>query len=318
MNDLVSIIIPVYNVEKYIEKCVNSVLKQNYENFEIILVDDGSTDDSGRICDAFQSKNPKKIFCYHKKNGGLSDARNYGLKHSNGKYVVFVDSDDWIEEKTISEAHKEIVLNKADIAIYGIKIDNDNGTIKSKTPLKKEILTSDEGIIYLNSFRKIDVSACNKMFNRKIFNNIEFPKGKLCEDYYIMYKLFGNANKIVVIPQAFYHYYQRQNSIVRNTKINMDYIYAAKEEMDYLNKNKKNIAFAGKTGYAFAMITLYHIKYSRKVFVDKKETIAEIKKYQKDIINNKFLPTSRKIQYIVFVHMNWLYDIWLSKKWKKG
>ena len=129
-----------------------------------------------------------------------------------------------------------------------------------------------------------------------------------------MYKLFENTKQIILIPEAFYHYYQRQNSIVRNTKINMDYIYAAKEEMDYLNKNKKDIAFAGKTGYAFAMITLYHIKYSRKVFVDKKETIAEIKKYKKDIINNKFLPISRKIQYIVFVHMNWLYDIWLSKK----
>lgn len=314
MYDLISVIVPVYNVEKYLNRCVESILKQDYENIEVILVDDGSTDNSGCMCDFFQKKYPNKIYCYHKKNGGLSDARNYGIKYSNGKYIVFVDSDDWIEKNTIKKAHNEILQQNADIVVYGISIDNDTGTVKNKVPKKKEVLNSDEGIIYLNSFKSIDVSACNKMFNRKLFDNVEFPFGKLCEDCYIMYKLFEKAYKIVIMPQVFYHYYQRQNSIVRNSEINMDYIYAAKEEMEYLNKYCPSIAYAGKTGYAFAIITMYHMKYSRNINIDKKSLVEEMKKYRQAVLNNKYLSVFRKIQYIVFTYMMPIYNLWLKNK----
>ena len=314
MSDLISVVIPVYNVENYLKKCVDSVLKQDYKNIEILLIDDGSTDNSGSICDLFKNEYPQKIMSYHKKNGGLSDARNYGIKHANGKYIIFVDSDDWIESTTISTAYSTMTRVGADIAVYGISVDTDNKVLKQKMPKKEKVLTSSEGIIYLNSFKAIDVSACNKMFNKKLFNDIKFPTGKLCEDYYIMYRLFEKANKIVTIPQVFYHYYQRQNSIVRNSKINMDYLYAAQEEMNYLNKYHKDIAYTGETGYAFAMITMYHMKYTRNMSIDKKEMLSKLKKYKNSIIFNKYLSTPRKIQYIVFVYMNSLYDLWLKSK----
>lgn len=317
MNDLISVIIPVYNVERYLKKCVDSVLKQDYTNIEIILVDDGSTDSSGNICDEYSNKYPNKVKVIHKKNGGLSDARNYGIKKSSGKYLIFVDSDDWIEENTISYSYKEIIENNAQIAVYGISIDQEGEKPKIRVPSEKRIISSKLAIIYLNSFRGIDVSACNKMFCREIFNNIEFPVGKLCEDYYIMYKLFENAKQIILIPEVFYHYYQRPNSIVRNSSLNMDYLYAAEEEMKYLSKYHKDIEFAGITGYVFANITLYHIKYIRNMKTEKKELLKQIKKYNKSVLNNKYLPIARKIQYIIFIYFNNVYNLWLRIKFRK-
>lgn len=317
MNDLISVIIPVYNVEKYLKKCVDSVLKQDYINIEIILVDDGSTDSSGNICDEYSNKYPNKVKVIHKKNGGLSDARNYGIKKSSGKYLIFVDSDDWIEENTISYSYKEIIENNAQIAVYGISIDQEGKKAKIKKPSEKRIISSKLAIIYLNSFRGIDVSACNKMFCREIFNNIEFPVGKLCEDYYIMYKLFENTKQIILIPEVFYHYYQRPNSIVRNSNLNMDYLYAAEEEMKYLSKYNKDIEFAGITGYVFANITLYHMKYIKNIKNEKKELLKHMKKHKKSVLNNKYLPTVRKIQYIIFTYFNNVYDLWLRIKFRK-
>ncbi len=317
MDDRISVIIPVYNVERYLKKCVDSVLKQDYTNIEIILVDDGSTDSSGNICDEYSNKYPNKVKVIHKKNGGLSDARNYGIKKSSGKYLIFVDSDDWIEENTISYSYKEIIENNAQIAVYGISIDQEGKKAKIKKPSEKRIISSKLAIIYLNSFRGIDVSVCNKMFCREIFNNIEFPVGKLCEDYYIIYKLFENTKQIILIPEVFYHYYQRPNSIVRNSNLNMDYLYAAEEEMKYLSKYNKDIEFAGITGYVFANITLYHMKYIRNIKNEKKELLKHMKKYKKSVLNNKYLPTVRKIQYIIFTYFNNVYDLWLRIKFRK-
>ena len=317
MGDKISVIVPIYNVEKFLEKCIKSIVNQTYKNLEIILVDDGATDNSGKICDEF-SKKDKRIKVIHKINGGLSDARNTGIQAATGKYISFIDSDDWIEDDLYENIVKENV-NDSDIITFGIFIDYDNGKTITKTPFEKEILDNKTGLIYLNSYKNIDVSACNKIYKKELFSDIVFPVGKYCEDYYIMYKIFDKAKKIMVLPYAKYHYFQRINSITKNKRVNMDYLYASKAQMEYINKNHPDISYIGKTNYVFANISIYNMKAIRGLLnnkFDKKELINECKKHKKDIIFNKYLSSKKKIQYIIFTYFNWIYYIiiCISKK----
>lgn len=314
-DELVSIVVPVYNVEHYLDKCIKSLMQQSYRNIEIILVNDGSTDNSLFICQKYK-KNDKRIKIINKKNGGLSDARNYGIDKATGFYITFVDSDDWLDEDAIEIAVKYLKENNADISIYGMSIDSDKKVMKVKKPKRKYVLDSEKALIYLNSFKEIDVSACNKLYKKSLFSKIRFPVGKLCEDMYTMYKLFDKAI-VVTIPFAKYHYYQRQNSITRNKSINMDFIYAAEEQEMYISKNRPEIKYAGITGMVFANITIYHIKYSRGIDFDKKEESKEMRKYKKFIFENKYLPLIRKMQYFLFSYMNCLYNFYLMIKYRR-
>lgn len=314
-NELVSIIVPVYNVEKYLSKCINSIISQTYKNIEIILVNDGSTDESLNICQKYKRKD-KRIVIVNKDNGGLSDARNFGIDKSIGKYITFVDSDDWLDEDTIEVALDYLKKNNADISVYGMSIDNDERCIKEKKPKKKYILDSEKALIYLNSFKGIDCSACNKLYKKVLFKDVRFPVGKLCEDMYTIYKLIDKA-KVVTIPKAKYHYYQRQNSITRNKKINMDYVFAAEEQEKYISANRPNIKYAGITGLVFANITIYHLYFSRGLFFDSRKKAKKMKKYRKYIFMNKHLSFLRKMQYFVFSYVNCLYNLFLMLKYKK-
>ena len=313
MNKKVSIIVPVYNVEEYIDKCIDSLLQQTYKNIEIILVDDGSTDLSGEKCDNYKSQD-ERILVFHKSNGGLADARNYGINKSSGDFLIFVDSDDWIESNTVENAISVMNDDQSDMVVYGITIDYENGKKKVKAPLKKECIDKKRALIYINSFKGIDVSACNKMFKRKLFNNISFPYGKLCEDYYIMYKIFDCCSKISIIPSPYYHYFQRTNSISRNSNVNMDYLYAAEEEVEYFKNHHEDILFSAITGYVFANIVIYSMKYSRNITFDKRKIQKEMRKYKKYIFQNKTLSILRKLQFLLFSYMGVCYDFYLKIK----
>ena len=279
MNDKISIIIPIYNIENYIEKCIESIINQTYKNLEIILVDDGSTDKSGEICDKYQ-KNDNRIIVIHKKNGGLSDARNCGIEKATAELLIFVDGDDWIENDTIELAYNEHIKNDSDIVIYGKYIDYDNNKSIPKCPAKYERINGKQGIIYLNSFKDLDVSAWNKLFKKELFNDIKFPVGKLSEDYYIMYKVFDKAKVISLLPICKYHYFQRINSITKNNKINYDYIDASKEQMNYINKKYPELSFVGESSYAYANLTIMNVMISKNIYENKKKLIDEAKKYK--------------------------------------
>ena len=158
---LVSVIVPVFNVEKFLEKCVSSITNQTYKNLEILLVDDGSTDNSGTICDNF-SKNDNRLKVFHKKNGGLSDARNYGIERATGSYIMFIDSDDWIENDTIELLLDKTIEEKSDIVVFGISKDYDDGRRKIRIPTVSGTYNSEESIALLSSVMCFDGSACNK------------------------------------------------------------------------------------------------------------------------------------------------------------
>ena len=220
LNPLISVIIPVYNVEEYVESCIISVINQQYNNLEIILVDDGSTDKSGEICDQFALQDAR-IKVFHKKNGGLSDARNYGLANSSGDYIGFVDSDDYISTELYSTL-LELCL-KYDSKISCARFDTfgeDKWNIPKETG-KIEVLSSCELLkmiiwpwLYPDKFASI--SVWDRLYKKDLIEQLIFPKGKIYEDIIYSTKAIIGADKCVYINKILYHYRLRDGSISGN------------------------------------------------------------------------------------------------------
>lgn len=209
----VSVVVPIYNVEEYLERCIESLVKQTLEDIEIILVNDGSRDKSGTIAQEFQKKYPDKIKYVEKENGGLSDARNYGMKYATGEYIAFLDSDDYIEKNAYKVMYKKAKEEDSDY----VECD-----FIWEYPEKSK---KDEQIKYANKNEMlafVRVVAWNKLIRREVItnNNIEFPKGLRYEDVEFTYKLIPHINKFSYVNEFFIHYTQRQNSIanVQNEK----------------------------------------------------------------------------------------------------
>lgn len=214
---LISVIVPIYNVEAYLHKCVDSILSQTYKNIEIFLVDDGSPDNCGKICDEYASKD-KRIKVIHKQNGGLSDARNVALDVVKGEFVTFVDSDDFISPTYIELLFELIELTKSDIAECSFLKVTENEEIPHQfTEYKKlsyKVFSADnalKNILYQNT---LNHSAWGKLYKKTLFNNIRYPKGILYEDLAIIYQVFQKVENLVFTPIPLYYYLLRENSIL--------------------------------------------------------------------------------------------------------
>lgn len=217
-QDKVSVIVPVYNSEQYISQCLDSILSQTYRNIEIILVDDGSSDKSGAICDKYE-KIDNRIRVFHKINGGASTARNLGLDMADGEYVMFVDSDDYIDEDMVTALYKAI--NSADVDIVGsyFKYLNGRAVAKdSRNHYKKIELTSSDALRML-LLRKIDCSPCLKLYRRSIIGNLRFPEGVTNEDFVFLFRLYNNVRGISFVPVAYYYYRYNPNSVTHTLSI---------------------------------------------------------------------------------------------------
>lgn len=212
MKDLISIIIPIYKVELYIDKCIESILKQTWKNIEVILVDDGSPDKCGQICDEYAKKDTR-IKVIHKDNGGLSDARNAGVEVATGNYIGFVDSDDWIDENFYEQLIDKMKKTGADIVAAGVKKVWEDGKMEIMTPFQEIQLSNQEAMkaIIEESFLKQPVWY--KLYRADVAQ-VKFKKGVLHEDNYWSYQVIAKANKVVVMPEPYYYYRQRSNSIM--------------------------------------------------------------------------------------------------------
>ena len=236
-NDLISVVVPVYNVEKYLDKCINSILNQSYSKLEIILINDGSTDSSGKICDEYKKKD-KRIKVKHKKNGGLSDARNVGIQIATGKYITFLASDDYIDDDYVEYLYYLIKKYKVGLSFCKCHIERGHPTKDKKTISKDEKcdkIKAFEEILYAKDF---EVSACGKLYLRSQFKNILFPIGKLFEDNATTYKLIDQNEKVALGFCEKYHYVMRSNSITKRKFTSGHYylIEASDEMCDYLKK----------------------------------------------------------------------------------
>ena len=204
---LLTVVIPVYNVEKYLKRCVESVLVQEWHNYDILLVDDGSTDSSPQICDDY-AKVYDFISVIHKKNGGLSAARNTGISNAEGEYVYFPDPDDWIEPNTFSDLAEVIESDQYDIISFNREfVKSEHDIIKSDSKRTKR-LTGKEALIDMFSYGFVTVFANDKIYRKALFtkNTIQFPVGKYYEDLGTNYKLFLAAKKVYATNQKYYHY----------------------------------------------------------------------------------------------------------------
>lgn len=236
----ISVIVPVYNVEKYLNKCIDSILEQTFKDMEIILINDGSTDNSKNICNTYKQKD-NRIKVIHKENGGLSDARNVGIDISTGEYIAFIDSDDWVEKTMLEYLYNLGNINNADI-VQGDYIEayDENCTINK---VSEEIIKYDSQHIldelYGEKCTKT-VVVWNKIYKRELFKEIRFPKGKLHEDEFTTYKLFHRANLIIDTNKTIYYYRQREGSIT-NSCFNirhLDQLDAIKERKEYFIENR--------------------------------------------------------------------------------
>lgn len=216
-HPLISVIIPVYNVEKYIRQCVDSVVNQTYDNLEIILVNDGSQDRSGKICDAYADQD-SRIQVIHQKNSGISAARNAGLNFATGEYVMFLDSDDWLRADAVEIMLSKALANGAQMTICNITLsyeaDFSGHKTSTKSPLTEACFSAEEVIAKLIEPESWYYVTMNKLCHISLFNNLRFPEGFLHEDAAVAHRIIGRCTKIVTITEPLYFYRQSNSSIM--------------------------------------------------------------------------------------------------------
>ena len=219
-ESIISVIVPAYNVEKYLARCVDSILDQTYEKLEVILVDDGSPDNCGAICDDYAAKD-SRVKVIHKENGGLSSARNAGLEAATGEYIAFVDSDDWLEQDAYEHLMKVMERHHAPLVCGGrYDVDGRTGeTTVGLCPEREERISAEElaGRIFL--WDGCDSSACDKLYHRSLLEHFRYPEGKVCEDVPVTYKIALSAQLAAMSDKPFYYYYHRPGSISKASAI---------------------------------------------------------------------------------------------------
>mgnify|MGYP000883284623 FL=1 len=321
-DKLISIIVPVYNVEKYLKKCVYSILNQSYKNLEVILVNDGSNDNSGKICDEL-SREDSRIKVYHKDNGGLSDARNYGVAKANGEYVGFVDSDDYIDQYMYENLYKAIRKYNTQIAECGITRVYKNNKLRPHYDGEEYSLVVDrEGYLkeYLEN-RKVYGAAVCKLLSIDLAKVLKFPDGKVYEDVFYTLELLKKVDKYTLISGNYYYYYIRGNSITTKkfSSRDMDYIEIIDKIGEYTlnNYSKLKEKLFIRQGFAYLSIFNQIIQLNDyRQIPEYSILIDKLKNIRSNIIFNKLAPKSLKIA-IILLNMNEGLYKKVLKKYKK-
>lgn len=251
MNELVSVIVPIYNVEKYLHRCVDSIVNQSYANLEIILVDDGSIDDCSNICEYYKTID-KRISVIHKENGGLSSARNAGIDVMRGKYCLFIDSDDYIDPEMISTMLEVSKKEDADIVTCRFVKNYDNGKCESfKAPYRYKCWSGKDALIQMFYSGGIAWSACNKIYKSSLFDNVRYKENVYMEDMATTYRLYEKCNAVVETPYELYHYFIRTTGITgqKSPKRAHDSICNLEEMIEFFEENYPELAYAPKAHY---------------------------------------------------------------------
>ena len=301
IDGLITIVIPIYNVEEYLEKCVNSVINQTYKNIEIILVDDGSPDNCPRMCDEF-AKNDERIKIIHKKNGGLSDARNAGIDIATGKYITFIDSDDYVSDDYVEYMYRLLKENNTKMSTCETQVVNIEQPQNINNIFNENIeVLSKRDLFYKILFaKKSDVSAYSKLYETELFNDIRYPKGVVYEDTATTYKLIEKCEKIATGNKQNYFYCTRPNSISKMKGFNkneLDYIKNTNEMLEHLRKNYPDLQeainrFDLYSNFRELRILLFsnprNKKFEKDIFKKIKEKRREVLKYTDTPKRDKF------------------------------
>ena len=253
---LVSVIVPIYNVEKYLRKSVDSIINQSYKNLEIILVDDGSPDSCPCICEEYAEKD-SRVKVIHKENGGLSDARNAGTDIATGEYISYIDSDDWIDSETIKLTLEKMLEVGAEIGAFNVLVVYEGEQVTLDLSEDFEVMNSEQAIETTMRNTKVRTTAWNKIYKAEILKDLRFPKGRLNEDEFFTFRALDRAEKIVYIHRQCYYYFQRKNSIMGEYKINrLDMIDGVHERMLLIEEKYPTLYSKAKT--IMCEVCLYH------------------------------------------------------------
>lgn len=308
MDDLISVIVPVYKVEKYLNRCVDSIINQTYKNLEIILVDDGSPDNCPKICDEYAMKD-NRIKVIHKENGGLSDARNEGIKIAKGNYIGFVDSDDWIHKSMFENLYSAMANSKADIATCEFIRTKDKIQKNDYNNFFDNSITEYNQEQYIKKFFKIGSQECvyyawNKLYKRNIIDENQYPKGLTSEDVVGTYKAILKSKKIITINYPYYYYYYNLESItsVKFSKKDLDLIpiwdkiieITKTENIEYLWMAELNRYRIDYTLLMRMAIQLDFKQIQKLYFKEYTQMLEELKKHKKELLKAQ-IPLSRKV-----------------------
>lgn len=322
MDKLVSIIVPVYKVERYLDKCVSSILEQSYHNIEIILVDDGSPDNSGKLCDQYLTDPRVKVI--HQKNMGLSGARNTGIDNSTGDYLMFIDSDDYIDKDMVRYLVDKSEQENADIVICDY-YDVINDEVKRNTyPVNEFLVQGNRKYEYLfNEYTIVTVIACNKLYRKHIFSEIRYPVGKTHEDEYVIAEVLGKADRICYSLKPLYYYIrQREDSIMNSySEKKFDYVYAFDHRSEYFNENGL-FELRDINEYASVMLQIRRMneyielcQIPSVTFISEKLNDTESR--IKNLCSSEYLSLPRKVKMMVYKTMPSVYNRKI-RKWIKN
>lgn len=305
----ISIVVPVYNIADYLHYAIDSLLKQTYQNFEVILVNDGSTDDSPRLCEDY-AREYENIHVFHKENGGLSDARNFGVTKADSDWIFFLDPDDYLEEYTLELIVKIHEEHHADLISTKVKTTSkynaytsyqlQESDYKGLAPIKKE-----EALEAMLDDKVATVSACAKLYKKSILERVPFPVGKIYEDFYVVGEHLALADKIVISPLETYNYYRREGSIVRSTFTEKRYDFfkavAKNEEVvkrEYIQSPELKQALQAKKLLGGFVVIGAKADSGLKDFSKDKELL---KVEMSELLKNSKLSWKVKIKYLIFV-----------------
>lgn len=309
MNELISVIIPIYNLEEYLQNCIESVITQTYHNLEIILVDDGSTDNSIDICRVYEKKDRRIQIIIKQKNEGAGPARNAGIDVAHGSYIMFVDGDDFIARNCIEELYTILFTNGGDISVclgrevYGTERIKD---IEQKSSINFESMTAKQALENLCYQRKITPGPCGKLFKKDLFSNLRFPDTGY-EDMAIIYRLLDRADSILFCPIEKYYYLQRKNNTTlgRFNKKKLDRISVAKDMMEFLKEHHSDLIKCAEVRFFIANIqTLNVLPFDLLQSKCGKEISKNIRKYRWVVLgDNKAKISTRCIAFTSYMGM---------------
>ncbi len=319
----VSILIPAYNVDQYIERCLDSILNQKFKDFEVVVVNDCSTDSTLQIIQRYAKDDPRIKVITNKNNRGVSETRNILIRNASGEFVAFIDPDDFVDTNYLNhltsvQKHEHVDVVACSRVIY---YDAEDQYKDVRESFANRVLDSRDAIRALNCYTSFDMSMWAKLIRRDLFRTIVFPKDKLAEDQFICYKILDNANSVYYTTNYLYYYRHRKGSLSRSKrKINKFPLQAAETQRDYLRKHYKDLNLQGDTACFFSAVGLYNdYMYIGTGVIpqDDAERIRDnTKSYFKSVIKNPDISIKKKMQACIFISNKKIYDLMMEKLFK--
>lgn len=317
MEELISVIVPVYNTEQYLERCIDSILRQSYRNFELILIDDGSTDGSRALCEQAQSAD-SRIVLLTQENSGASAARNAGLRAAKGQYIVFVDSDDFVASSYLADLHAAAKSRDFDIVQCSLVHTNEKTLNALQIPARKTAreITKEQAL----NRRLYKVSVCGKIYSAALLNGFQFREGNIYEDDASYYVFIANASRIALLDEPLYYYYMSENSVMRNDKADKSLVFLDiyQERIDFFKKREEPMFVEGTYG-RLCLVLMAFIARSKSQGTNKgdiKALTQQFNHYYRLTMRSRYVSIKDKLMFTMFRIMPNTVSFLLKGRWK--